>query len=74
MEAIGSRSAGIDIGKAVLTGRSTGVSSASDRAQRRTVRVQGDHGTRTRREARTTTAQLLALRDWLVTCLPPGRY
>jgi transposase len=55
MEAIVSRSAGIDIGKAVL---------------KATVRVQGDHGRRTRREVRsfgTTTAQLLALRDWLVT-------
>ena len=54
MEAIVSRSAGIDIGKAVL---------------KATVRVQGDHGRRTRREVRTfgtTTAQLLALRDWLV--------
>jgi transposase len=54
MEAIVSRSAGIDIGKAVL---------------KATVRVQGDHGRRTRREVRTfgtTTGQLLALRDWLV--------
>ena len=54
MEAIVARSAGIDIGKAVL---------------KATVRVQGDHGSRTRREVRTfgtTTAQLLALRDWLV--------
>ena len=54
MEAIVARSAGIDIGKAVL---------------KATVRVQGDRGSRTRREVRTfgtTTAQLLALRDWLV--------
>ena len=51
MEAIVARSAGIDIGKAVL---------------KATVRVQGDHGSRTRREVRTfgtTTAQLLAVRD-----------
>ena len=54
MEAIVSRSAGIDIGKATL---------------KATVRVQGGQGRKTRREVRTfgtTTPQLLALRDWLV--------
>ena len=54
MEAIVSRSAGIDIGKTVL---------------KATLRVQGDHGRRTRREVctfGTTTVQLPALRDWLV--------
>jgi transposase len=51
MEAIVSRAAGIDIGKAVL---------------KATVRVQGEHGRKTSREVRTfgtTTGQLLALRD-----------
>lgn len=54
MEAIVSRCVGIDIGKATLTA---------------TVRVQGGRGRKTRREVRTfrtTTGQLLALRDWLV--------
>jgi transposase len=54
MEAIVSRSAGIDIGKATL---------------KATVRVQGGQRRKTRREVRTfgtTTPQLLALRDWLV--------
>jgi transposase len=54
MEAIVQRCAGVDIGKANL---------------KATLRVQGDGGRRTRREVRTfatTTAQLLALRDWLV--------
>jgi transposase len=54
MEAIVSRSAGIDIGKAML---------------KATVRVQGGQGRKTRREVRTfgtTTPQLLALRDWVV--------
>jgi transposase len=54
MEAIVSRAAGIDIGKAVL---------------KATVRVHGEHGEKTRREVRTfgtTTGQLLVLRDWLV--------
>jgi transposase len=54
MEAIVSRSAGIDIGKAML---------------KATVRVQGGQRGRTRREVRTfgtTTPQLLALRDWFV--------
>jgi len=54
MEAIVSRAAGIDIGKAVL---------------KATVRVQGEHGRKTSREVRTfgtTTGQLLVLRDWLV--------
>jgi len=54
MEAIVSRSAGIDIGKAML---------------KATVRVQGGQRGKTRREVRTfgtTTPQLLALRDWFV--------
>ena len=55
MEVIAPRCAGIDIGKATL---------------KATVRVQGGQGRKTRREVRTfgtTTGQLLALRDWLVT-------
>jgi transposase len=54
MEAIVPRSAGVDIGKAML---------------KATVRVQDGQGRKTRREVRTfgtTTPQLLALRDWLV--------
>jgi transposase len=54
MEVLASRAAGIDIGKAVL---------------KAAVRVQGERGRRTRCEVRTfgtTTAELLALRDWLV--------
>jgi transposase len=54
MEPIADRCAGIDIGKATL---------------KATVRVQGGPGRKTRREVRTfktTTPELLQLRDWLV--------